>query len=461
MTMKHNIAVIDPSGKISDLIFSISADLDAAVHGFRSSGEFAEAINHRMQVVDDLAMVVICIVHVSADHPGFRSAASLAGQLKKHSTLSSVPVLVIGPDKEVFTDTFGNLCSSYVQMPVKKSILLAAVSSVISNPAPVETEVQQLSGTVPVEETSDAPGQDYPEPVTGSFESSFSEHAASDTGPDETTGIDAVYESAADATTTAAESSAVNETAEDAAEIPAKKKKTPARKKSSSPRKKKKSSPAASKMTESGKLILSLLFSDTSGFTSSELVQQSINAQVCINSGDLVKADEIINSINGLTEHSTSNPLYLRIYLKAVALYNIAMFKNAPEVQMKRNMANKALKACRAVVKEAVKVKPYYADALCLAATCYWAAGNHKKALKLWGRAVAEAEKLGARPDLARVYFAAGSCLLESKIIPVSKIVKVIGLTPDQCLDQAEILFREMDLKYDLEQLEKFKRSLN
>ena len=35
---------------------------------------------------------------------------------------------------------------------------------------------------------------------------------------------------------------------------------------------------------------------------------------------------------------------------------------------------------------------------------------------------------------------------------------KILGLTPEECLDKAETMFREMDLQWDLEQLEKVKQ---
>jgi hypothetical protein len=60
-------------------------------------------------------------------------------------------------------------------------------------------------------------------------------------------------------------------------------------------------------------------------------------------------------------------------------------------------------------------------------------------------------ERLGARPDLARTYSEVDRRLLE----PQSKIRELNGLTAKAYLIRAEELIREMDLHWDLEQMER------
>ena len=44
----------------------------------------------------------------------------------------------------------------------------------------------------------------------------------------------------------------------------------------------------------------------------------------------------------------------------------------------------------------------------------------------------------------------------------VSEVVKrIIGLTSEECLAKAEAMFREMNLEWDLEQLEKLRENIS
>jgi len=58
---------------------------------------------------------------------------------------------------------------------------------------------------------------------------------------------------------------------------------------------------------------------------------------------------------------------------------------------------------------------------------------------------------MGARPDLSRTYFEVGKRLLE----PGSKYKTLNGITAEEYLDKAKSMFEEMDLKWDLDELDK------
>ena len=62
----------------------------------------------------------------------------------------------------------------------------------------------------------------------------------------------------------------------------------------------------------------------------------------------------------------------------------------------------------------------------------------------------AEGERLGARPDLSRTYFEVGKRLLE----PQSKHKQLNGIEAKGYLEKAGILFEEMDLERDLDDLD-------
>ena len=81
----------------------------------------------------------------------------------------------------------------------------------------------------------------------------------------------------------------------------------------------------------------------------------------------------------------------------------------------------------------------------------YWLIGKQNKALKWWDKAVKKGEELGARPELSRTYFEIGKHLLE----PASKHKELNGITAEEYLNKAKTLFIEMDLQWDLDELDK------
>ena len=83
----------------------------------------------------------------------------------------------------------------------------------------------------------------------------------------------------------------------------------------------------------------------------------------------------------------------------------------------------------------------------------YWLTNKRKKALKWWRRSIKEGECLGARPELSRTYFEVGKRLLE----PESRYHELDGITAEDYLEKARTMFEEMDLQWDLDELEKVK----
>ncbi len=81
----------------------------------------------------------------------------------------------------------------------------------------------------------------------------------------------------------------------------------------------------------------------------------------------------------------------------------------------------------------------------------YWLIGNQTKALTWWKKSIRIGEKLGARPDLSRTYFEGGKRLLE----PSSNHKELNGMKAEEYLEKASAMFEEMDLQWDLDQLDR------
>ena len=77
--------------------------------------------------------------------------------------------------------------------------------------------------------------------------------------------------------------------------------------------------------------------------------------------------------------------------------------------------------------------------------------GEWINAFKWFDKSIKEGERLGARSDLSRTHFEVGKRMLE----PQSKYKQLNGIDPNGYLEKAGILFEEMGLDRDLEDLER------
>ena len=116
-----------------------------------------------------------------------------------------------------------------------------------------------------------------------------------------------------------------------------------------------------------------------------------------------------------------------------------------------------ALIVGKRAVKTAKKIAMYSTETFRLMAIYYWLINKQKKSLKWFFKSIKDGELLGAKPELSRTYFEVGKRLLESK----SKYKHLNGITAEEYLEKARVLFEEMDLKWDLEQLDKLKAPMN
>jgi len=195
-----------------------------------------------------------------------------------------------------------------------------------------------------------------------------------------------------------------------------------------------------------------------SGRHSTELHQQSffcVKAEVQILLNDVDGAKEtLLKARKIIDQHKYLVPIYIMSYLVTkfmtdLHLINAAIVsndrKNLSRLKKKANHSGKrALNNSRKFALNCVKV-------LRLMGEYYWLIGKQKKALKWWDKAIKKGEELGARPDLSRTYFQIGKSLLE----PNSKYKELNGITAEEYLEKARTLFEEMDLQWDLDELDK------
>ncbi|MBC2713945.1 MAG: AAA family ATPase [Desulfobacteraceae bacterium] len=127
-----------------------------------------------------------------------------------------------------------------------------------------------------------------------------------------------------------------------------------------------------------------------------------------------------------------------------------AMSVTGDKSQIKK-IQNDAIKFGKKAIKKSRKATSERTETLKLMGTYYWLIGKQKKALKWWNKSIKEGERLGARLELSRTYFEVGKRLLE----PNSKYKELNNITAEEYLEKARTLFEEMELQWDLDELDK------
>ncbi len=111
----------------------------------------------------------------------------------------------------------------------------------------------------------------------------------------------------------------------------------------------------------------------------------------------------------------------------------------------------RALKTGRQMVKKSFKYTADRTEALRLMGDCFWLIGKQKKACKWWQDSIKTGNRLGAKLELSRTYMTVGKHLVD----PASKYKALNGSSGEEYLEKARGMFEEMDLQYDLEELQR------
>jgi len=110
-----------------------------------------------------------------------------------------------------------------------------------------------------------------------------------------------------------------------------------------------------------------------------------------------------------------------------------------------------ALQAGKEAVKIGEKLAPINTEALKLMGVYYWLIGKQRKAMQWWRKSIQEGQRLNDRLELSRTYFEIGKRLSE----PNSPYKELNGITAAEYLNKAKTMFEEMNLQWDLEQLDR------
>ena len=179
-----------------------------------------------------------------------------------------------------------------------------------------------------------------------------------------------------------------------------------------------------------------------------------LQARIHIMMGAILEAQECLEWADRRRVQTKTAPYQLSSLFKTqsdLGLYRLKeATKNGNRAEIDK-FRRKTLKSVKSLQKVARKVAYHRTDSYRLAGSYYWAINRQERALRWWHRAVREGERLGARPQLARLYLEIGRCLFEGK----SKHMKLDGLKGEECLEKARTLFEEMKMESCLEELDR------
>ena len=147
-------------------------------------------------------------------------------------------------------------------------------------------------------------------------------------------------------------------------------------------------------------------------------------------------------------------PIFVTPFMVADFFVGVEQLKHTIRSETSSELAllrKNAYEAGKAAVRNSHKYAPYRTKILRLMGLYYWLIEKQDKAVKWWRRAIEEGKRLNARPDLARTYMEIGKRFLEEK----SKYKELNGINVDKYVHMAKELFVEMDLQWDLDELEK------
>jgi hypothetical protein len=166
-------------------------------------------------------------------------------------------------------------------------------------------------------------------------------------------------------------------------------------------------------------------------------------AYIHIMEGAIRDAQHCLERADGISRQIETAPFQLSAHYKTqleLDLYRFRESLNGSDRAEVDALQSKTFQSVKLLQKVARKVAYHRTDSYRLTGSYYWAVNKQKRALRWWHLAAQEGERLGARPQLARLYFEVGKCLFELK----DKRMKLDGLKGEEYLEKAKGLFEEM-----------------
>jgi class 3 adenylate cyclase/tetratricopeptide (TPR) repeat protein len=175
-------------------------------------------------------------------------------------------------------------------------------------------------------------------------------------------------------------------------------------------------------------------------------------ARIYTSMGEIEKANNYLEQADRIRRQIRPVPFQMTGFYRAELEYNLYQLKEMLGNGNKMKLSEyrkKAIRSVRTLLRNARKVARYRTESYKLTGEYYWLMNKQEEALRWWHNAIKEGERLGARLQLAGVYFELGKLLLG----PGSKHRVFDGISAEDYLKMARTLLEEIKLQSYLDEL--------
>lgn len=199
-----------------------------------------------------------------------------------------------------------------------------------------------------------------------------------------------------------------------------------------------------------------IAFAKQKGFTITLLDFHSNQARISTLQKNWTAARKSLQIAEDIACSIKATPIQLSIFFRSQASFWLSQMEQSLFDGNKEGAAElkaKALKACRKLIQTTKKAAQHRTEAYRLKGGYYAVIQKHDRALKWLRKSIHEGERLGAKLELSRTYFEMGKLLwrLEGEPPPET------DSQGNDYLAKAEALFAAMGLRWDLDQLGRFR----
>jgi class 3 adenylate cyclase/tetratricopeptide (TPR) repeat protein len=202
-----------------------------------------------------------------------------------------------------------------------------------------------------------------------------------------------------------------------------------------------------------------ILFIKRTGFRVWLIVMYTLKARTQILLGDLRDSEDSLAEAKKIMSEIAVPPMLRAYFFLCRFALDMSLLEEAIKSADKdstRKYHFKTLSAGTESLKMANKYSFTKTETLKLIGVYYWTIGKQRKAMKWWNKAIQEGQRINYRLELSRTYIEVGKRLLE----PTSKYMELDGIKAEEYLEKARAMFEDMDLQWDLDELEKLKKQM-
>jgi tetratricopeptide (TPR) repeat protein len=195
-----------------------------------------------------------------------------------------------------------------------------------------------------------------------------------------------------------------------------------------------------------------ITFIDKKALKPPHFQMHAFKVHALIFSGEVEQARDCLAYLERMRGEIPLVPMFMSNYLTGRFMFSLHELERA--VKTEDASYDQYAKEARMWGKKSLKVSKTFksdrVEAMRHMGLYHWLTGKKYAALKWWRLSVETGEAFNMKPELSRTYFEIGKRLSE----PNSPYQELNGISAAEYLNKAKTMFEEMDLQWDLEQLE-------